>query len=225
MGKRDSDLGPTPPGVATPVITSEASGDSPNGLGDVLTGSEGGDKGANIVPEGDGLAPALDPIADVHAISHEGFDAGIHAVDAAGNPIKKADGTFAKKRGRKADLKNAGSALPNPNAPAMTNAPSIRSDVLTSEQASKQLVNMFLNGAVMVFGPEWEPENISEAKGLVYSLKDYFDIRGVPKFPPELGLVIAFGAYALPRLKKEKTQSKLKGWKDSIVLFFANFPR
>lgn len=218
MGKRDE----------LPAARESLPGDQESTTS-IVVDSLQADKGASSMPDtdtvqGDGAGPGavLDGIASPHEAAHEDFDAAIHAIDAAGNPVKKADGTFAKKRGRKADSKVAGSALPNPNAPAVANVPSIRSDVLTSEQAAKQIVNMFLNGAVMVFGEDWQPENVSEAKGLVFSLRDYFDIRGVPKFPPEMGLLIAFGAYALPRLQKEKTRSKIDGWKDKIKLFFVN---
>ena len=174
-------------------------------------------KGANSGP----ASETIETLAEVHEETHDGFDPTIHAVDSEGKPLKRADGTYAKKRGRKAGSSPAGSALPSPNAPASVNAPLTSGAILTSEQVAKQIVNAGLNGAVMVFGDDWEPENISEAKALVFSLRDYFDIRGVPKFPPELGLLIAVGAFALPRLRKEKTRTKIQTWKDNVLLFFA----
>lgn len=173
------------------------------------------DKGANIVPDA-----TIENIAEVHTEKHDGFNPEIHALDSEGKPLKKADGTYAKKRGRKAGSNPAGSALPSPNAPATGNAPSTLGGGLTSENAAKQICNMLLNGAVAVFGSEWEPENKDEAKALVFTFKDYFDIRGVPQFPPEIGLILGIGVYVIPRLKAEKTRTKLQLWKDNVTLWF-----
>ena len=201
-----------PPGDVAPIAT-DPSQDSKG----ANSGPADKSKGGPIDIETETLAS----LAEVHEETHDGFDPTIHAVDAEGKPLKRADGTYAKKRGRKAGSSPAGSALPSPNAPASMNAPSTNGVILTSEQVAKQIVNAGLNGAVMIFGDDWEPENISEAKALVFSLRDYFDIRGVPKFPAELGLLIAVGAYALPRLRKEKTRTKIQTWKDNVILFFA----
>ena len=196
----------------------------PGAVADIATDPPQDSKGASSGPTGGSIdieTETLASLAEVHEDTHDGFDPTIHAVDAEGKPLKRADGTYAKKRGRKAGSSPAGSALPSPNAPANANAPLTPGAILTSEMAAKQIVNAGLNGAVMVFGEDWEPESIAEAKALVFSLRDYFDIRGVPKFPAELGLLIAVGAYALPRLRKEKTRTKIQTWKDNVILFFA----
>lgn len=145
-------------------------------------------------------------LADEHATAYAGFDPEIHRSGPDGKPIYTAKGEYAKKRGRKAG--NAASALPSKNAANQANANGPAS--LSSEAAARQIVNLSLNLAVMTLGPEWAPNDKAEAEGLKNAFRDYFDARGVPAIPPEFGLVLAVGAYSLPRFNRPNTRDKLE---------------
>lgn len=134
-----------------------------------------------------------------HAIeSHEGFDPLVHAVNPDGTPKRKVDGSYALKRGRKSGV-----------APSPSSAPVAAQEVtINTDEAARQSCNMLINGAVLLFGEQWEPRDKDEAKGLQISFKNYFDARGVPNVPPEVGLAVAVLAYSLPRITHEKTVSR-----------------
>jgi hypothetical protein len=79
---------------------------------------------------------------------------------------------------------------------------------INADEAARQTCNVMINGAVMMFGDQWAPRDKDEAKGLQTSFKNYFEARGTPNVPPEVGLVFAVLAYSLPRLTHEKTVSR-----------------
>lgn len=138
-------------------------------------------------------------MVQVQSEAHDGFDPLTHAVNPDGTPKRKVDGSFALKRGRK-----SGAAPTTNSAPAqVAETPTINVD-----EASRQSCNMLINGAVLLFGEQWAPQDKEEAKGLQISFKNYFEARGVPNVPPEIGLAVAVLAYSLPRLTHEKTVSR-----------------
>lgn len=144
-----------------------------------------------------------DMVADV-VQAHDGFDPAVHAVNPDGTPKRKVDGSYALKRGRKMGGTAAvPNTAPQPSAPAEVAAPKINAD-----EAARQTCNVMINGAVMLFGEQWEPRDKDEAKGLQTSFKNYFEARGTPNVPPEIGLLFAVMAYSLPRLTHEKTVSR-----------------
>lgn len=167
---------------------------------------------SNIVPD-DTTISSVSDLSETHAVVYEGFDPTVHAVDAEGNPKKKPDGTYAKKRGRKPGTTTAsgaaGSALPPKRAPMSANAPSTVSAGLSSEAAARQFTNAFISGGVMIFGADWEPEDKSEPQELKKALQDYFDADGVPNIPPWFGVALAFGAYSAKRLTKPTILEKV----------------
>jgi len=157
---------------------------------------------------------SLSGIAETHAEGYEGFDPAIHAVDTEGKPRRKADGSYALKRGRKAST--AGDALPPKNAPASN----VVGDSVTPSQiarisldeAARQSANLVVNVAVWTLGAEvGMPADKAEADGLKLTFRNYYESRGVPNFPPELGLLIGLASYIGPRLAHEKSQPKLQG--------------
>jgi hypothetical protein len=158
--------------------------------------------------------PSLSEIAETHAESYEGFDANLHAVDADGKPRRKADGSYALKRGRKANT--AADALPPKNAASVTGAGAsvTPSQVVTIslDEAARQSANLVVNVAVWTLGSEiGMPTDKAEADGLKLTFRNYYESRGVPKFPPELGLLIGLASYIGPRLAHEKSQPKIQG--------------
>ncbi len=156
-------------------------------------------------------------MAETHAKNYDGFDPTIHATNEDGTPKLKSDGTYAKKRGRKAgkgeplpDIasENRVENLPLESAPIQPERPKI-----SAEAAARQAANWFIGMGVMVFGKEWEPESKDEAQGLKLAFKDYFDASGTPDIPPGVALVAALGAYGFQRFQHENTQSKIqKAW-------------
>ena len=133
--------------------------------------------------------------------SHDGFDPLLHAVNPDGTPKRKVDGSYAMKRGRKSGVPQSTSSA----APVVASQATINSD-----EAARRSCNMIINGAVLMFGEQWEPRDKDEAKGLQISFKNYFEARGVPNVPPEVGLIVAVLAYSLPRITHEKTVSRFQ---------------
>jgi len=134
--------------------------------------------------------------------AHDGFDPLTHAVNPDGTPKRKVDGSYALKRGRKSGV------LPSPSSTSSPQAQVVQTPTINVDEASRQSCNMLINGAVLLFGEQWAPQDKEEAKGLQVSFKNYFEARGVPNVPPEVGLVVAMLAYSLPRLTHEKTVSR-----------------
>ena len=134
--------------------------------------------------------------------AHDGFDPLTHAVNPDGTPKRKVDGSYALKRGRKSG------ALPSPNSTVSPQAQVAQTPTINVDEASRQACNMLVNGAVVLLGEQWAPVDKEEAKGLQTSFKNYFEARGVPNVPPEIGLAVAVLAYSLPRITHEKTVSR-----------------
>ena len=146
--------------------------------------------------------PNVGTVADmvqVQSEANDGFDPLTHAVNPDGTPTRKVDGSFAMKRGRK-----SGAAPTTSSAPAQV----AQTPTINVDEASRQACNMLVNGAVLMLGEQWAPVDKDEAKGLQTSFKNYFEARGVPNVPPEVGLVVAVLAYSLPRITHEKTVSR-----------------
>jgi hypothetical protein len=156
-------------------------------------------------------------LSETHAEVHAEFDPAIHAVNADGTPKRKADGTLALKRGRKAGTA-AGSALPPKSAAAQT-VVGEQEKRLSLDQAARESANLVINVAVWTLGSEvGQPIDKAEAEGLRLSFRNYYEARGVPDLPPEIGLFIALGSYIGPRLMHEKSQSKM----DKVKLWLSS---
>lgn len=151
-------------------------------------------------PQAAGEAGSVADMVARVAEAHEGFDPLVHAVNPDGTPKRKVDGSYAMKRGRKS---GAAPTTNNAAAQVVKTEPTINTD-----EAARQSCNMLINGAVLLFGEQWAPRDKDEANGLKTSFKNYFDARGVPNVPPEVGLAVALLAYSLPRVTHEKTVSR-----------------
>lgn len=136
-------------------------------------------------------------ITNRHADSLDLFDPAIHATNADGSPRIKADGTYARKRGRK-----AGGAAKTP----VERVEDVRVD--PADAAACQAANLVINGCTMAFGPQWSASP-AEAAGMRGAFRDYFAARGVPAVPPEIGLAVVLLAYAAPRIDREKASGKI----------------
>lgn len=148
-------------------------------------------------------------LAESHAEPHAGFDPAIHAVNDDGTPKMKASGGYALKRGRKAGTA-AAIALPPKNAAARADVGE-PAKVLSLDQASRESANLVINVAVWTLGEEvGKPIDKAEADGLRLSFRNYYEARGVPNLPPELGLFVALGSYIGPRIMHEKSKTKME---------------
>lgn len=176
--------------------------------------NEGGASGNdNPVPDnaatGETSSIRLDSLAEVHAEIHAEFDPAIHAVNADGTPKRKADGSLALKRGRKAGSA-AASVLP-PKSAAQSVSAGEPDKRLSLDQAARESANLVINVAVWTLGAEvGQPIDKAEAEGLRLSFRNYYEARGVPDLPPEIGLFIALGSYIGPRLMHEKSVTKME---------------
>lgn len=143
--------------------------------------------------------------------SHIGFDPAVHRSDADGNPILTREGAYAKKRGpRKAgDVSHeTTSDVPRETASAGIPTQAAASSVSTA-QTAVFLVTTVTGVLSRAIGPEWTADK-QEIKGLSDAVKTYIDSKGGIAITPEMGLVLAIGAYSLPRLAVENTQTKLQ---------------
>lgn len=132
------------------------------------------------------------------AEAYEGFDEAVHSTGKDGKPRYNKDGTYARKRGRK-----AGATAPPTDNPSPS--------VVSTEEAAVQSANLLFNLSVFVGGDDWSPSK-DEAICVKTGFKNYYDARGIVNIPPELGLVIALGMYALPRLNKPTTREKISSF-------------
>jgi hypothetical protein len=165
----------------------------------------GGSPGAEPEP----AAASLVTIVTDHADHFPGFDPAVHAVK-DGRPIPKAGGGWQKKRGGAAQAQAAGrAAAPAAKAPAVPQ--------VNNTEAAKQMLNLFVNVAVITFGEQWAPETTGEKEGMVLAVKNYFDSKGAIPVSPGFALSAAILAYSLPRIKHPATQSKLAGIKSAFA--------
>lgn len=208
------------------VETVEAEPAAPDTVKDTpnIVDNVGDDNKANNVPD----AATVDDLASEHvADMPAGFDPTIHAVDRDGRPIVKSNGEFAKKRGRRKGAKATSgavfSALPNPNAASTENAPligDVPSEQVDNGPIAKWSANLVFNAGVLFFGADLGEPTKDEKTMLPAAFKDYYDLKGAPNLPPEVGLFLAVGAYVAPRLMHERMTEKRRGIKAWFARFF-----
>lgn len=160
--------------------------------------------------------------------SHPGFDPSIHATDTAtGEPKRKVDGSYAMRRGRKAGAKplppKDGAANPGAKIDSVSSEQVSPAQIrISAEEAGRQSANLLINAAVWICGEEiGKPQDKAEAEGLKFSFVNYYEVRGVPNIPPEIGLLAAVFSYIAPRYQKSveaKTKfEKLTFWIKSKI--------
>lgn len=142
---------------------------------------------------------SLDHNTNNAADAYEGFDEAMHAIGKDGKPRYNKDGSYARKRGRKGGAISSG-GVDSPSA-----------SVVSTDDAAIQSANLLFNLSVFMGGDEWAPSK-DEAICVKTGFKNYYDARGIVNIPPELGLVIALGMYALPRLNKPSTREKISSF-------------
>ena len=120
---------------------------------------------------------------------------------------KNADGNWAKKRGRKTGAGNPTNPIP------------VDVDRVTCRRAAENVCLQIFTIAQAFLGPEWAPKidpalGLNEKEMLVSAWEEYFIVSGIIKMPPWLGLSVAMGCYAFPRLAQPKYMERMKALKD-----------
>lgn len=161
----------------------------------VGTGSQGAPGPSDILQLSQGVSQAYD-----------GFDPAIHQ-SKDGQPVMRAGGGYAMKRGRRPGTTNSGPAAPKVDA---TGQPVPQGPKITNEMAAKMIVGQTVGLCIGIFGEEWDVDTEQEAKVLVSGVKSYLDATGGLQLSPAWGLLFVGGGYALPRVQKPETKSRLK---------------
>jgi hypothetical protein len=150
------------------------------------------------------------------------FDPALHSVDAAGNPVKTAKGTWSLKRGRKGGVGStlATGAKSTPGA-SSANVAQASDDALARAAGTQAAELVFLAGMI-VGGEEWAPRTdhkvgLDERAMMQQAMANYFAATGKKDIPPGMALSLAIVAYAMPRLGMPKTRTRVAGLKDWLA--------
>jgi hypothetical protein len=178
---------------------------------------------SNLSSNGDTSgAVSMDSITEIHSDDYSGFNPSIHAANPDGSPRLKASGEFALKRGRGAKSAIAASARGNV-AGTGTVGVLEKTTTINLDEAARQSANMIINVCVWTLGDEvGRPFDKSEADGLKLSFRNYYETRGVPEIPPEVGLLMALTSYVAPRLYHEKSKPRLQRIREKLLSLFSN---
>lgn len=159
------------------------------------------------------------------AVDNKGrpFDPAIHAVDAAGNPIRTATGRFQKKKlrmpGDRAD--RAGAAAPGLNIPV--------SDVVPQDMrikaAAAKYADLFIITGISFFGEEWKPEQskgVDERAMLIEANERAMIQYGYVEPPAWIDLLMVYSLYMGKRCFQPVTKSKVKILWEKVKMFSQN---
>jgi len=148
------------------------------------------------------------------------FNPEIHAVDANGNPKKRVNGQWAKKRGN-------GSSKAKSKIGASTSAQAqINQEGLNLEEKKKQEARALGNttaDTIITIGcfisDEFQPHTgeVDERQALRDTWAAYYLATGKTDMPPWLGLAVGNMCYIMPRLSQPKTRNRLAEMKGGIA--------
>lgn len=164
-------------------------------------------------------SPSPSPFNSGNVIQDD-FNPALHETDGAGNPVRNADGSYRRKRGRKTGVNyGVGGDSLGASMDSMELA-----ELAKRKAAAKTAVQLLVMGGVSIFGPEWQPihdkaSGVNERLMLEGAFENYFEAAGTIDLPPGLALALTVGAYALPRFQLPATQEKaakisggIRGW-------------
>lgn len=219
------DITENEPSVNEAVVEHLQSKGNENGNGD---GSENTNTSGNAASESATGSPVANNVSSGSGGKTVGaFDPSIHATDSNGNPILKADGTYAKKRGRKkgvsyASVVNSGGAgSDGGDSGRAGTASGVGTQAATGTGTEKAQVNypqlarymtgVGFMGAESLLGPAWRPTP-AEDEQITFCTARYLEHLGVDDIPPGMALCIVVGMYALPRINDPETRNRLAKW-------------
>lgn len=182
-------------------------------LSDVL--DEAIERSPEVSPGFDAVMGSADESAGAPAsvfsaapVTEDSFNPAVHETDASGNPIRNADGSLRRKRGRKAGV-SYGQISAAPEA--------LDPDIAKRKAVAATCTEMLIATGVGFFGNEWQPihdkqRGIDERSNLRSAFENYFEAAGTIDLPPSLALAITVGAYCLPRFQAPETKQKAGGF-------------
>lgn len=198
-------------------------------------------KPSDISAIGDTLAQSM-PDVQEHAIEQEAskqqavkeahagitdragnpFDPAIHKTNKVGEPTLTNQGNCIlkpkPKNGERA-AQSSGSVIGGRGAQAKPDDKE-QAQKVQARASGAMAANLLLTLGIVAGGEEWQPKKdtttgLDEKAMLEGAFADYFEATGKTDLPPSMTLIVAIGAYSLPRFTMPKTQtriSKLKQW-------------
>lgn len=133
----------------------------------------------------------------------------------------RADGTPAKKRGRKpkstqdeADKQRARlrSVSAGKGLPQKVQTPEVNPAlaVVNYQALGETAANLFFNIGTMALGEGWQPDNQGEALAVAGAFRDYFKSQQIKDIPPGLALTLVITSYSLSHAQKPTVKSRLQ---------------
>lgn len=156
------------------------------------------------------------------------FDANLHKTNKEGEPTLTNQGNCILKPASKGAPKKSaggGSVIGGRAGGAQVTAQDAQK--VQARASGAMAANLLLTLGIVAGGDEWQPINdpangINEKQMLEGAFADYFEATGKTDIPPSMALVVAIGAYSLPRFTMPKTQSRVGKLKTWIVKKFAD---
>jgi hypothetical protein len=179
-----------------------------------------------IDQENNDEAARLEQYSDLKDASGNSFDPSIHKTNKSGEPTLSTLGKLIKKSGRKpkdtpqkSSIGGRSSGATQPSPKEIQSAQSRASGVMTA--------NLILQIGIVAGGQEWYPvkdENsgLDEKSMLENAFADYFEATGKTDLPPATALLVAVGAYALPRFTMPKTKTRVQKLTGGIKAWLVN---
>lgn len=160
-----------------------------------------------------------------HLVDVDGntFDPSMHKTNKAGEPTTSTKGKLIKKAGRKPSAQKTSSVVggqrTTQSPKEVQNGQARASGVMTA--------NLLLQVGIVMGGEEWYPQTdeasgLNEKSMLENAFADYFQATGKTDIPPNVALIVAVGAYALPRFTMPKTKTRVSGLIGGIKKWFIN---
>jgi len=153
------------------------------------------------------------------------FNSERHKTDKNGEPTQTKKGNLIKKGGgRKPKTEKQKSYIGGNASPENNHAAQLTAQARASGTVA---ANLLMTLGIALGGEEWQPRadhasGLNEKTMLENAMSDYFESTGQTDLPPSMVLIVAIGAYALPRFTMPKTQSRLSSVKSGIKKWFIN---
>lgn len=198
------------------------------------------DKSINAI--GDTLAQSM-PEVQEHAIeqergkqeaaqeAHKGitdrqgtpFDPAIHKTNKQGEPTLTAHGNCIRKPAPRGEKKQTGGSVIGGKATqAQPQNSEEQAQKVQARASGTMAANLLITMGIVAGGEEWRPRKDAqtgrdEKSMLEGAFADYFEATGKTDLPPSMTLVVAIGAYSLPRFTMPKTKSRIGKFKQWIA--------
>ena len=154
------------------------------------------------------------------------FDPAKHKTNKSGEPTTTKLGKLIKKAAKKAQSGETKqkSFVGNNEAPVQSEDQILK---LQARASGTVAANLLMTMGIAFGGDEWQPRHdpnsgLNEKSMLENAMSDYFEATGKTDLPPSMVLLVAVGAYALPRFTMPKTQSRLSTVKNGIKKWWIN---